>query len=82
MGGRWAQGGRKEVDEWRQGVARTADGSAEKRAKMRGVATQCAPEGSEWRIQTQQAYGASRADTRHPDADVIRRKHIFFSLMK
>ena len=50
MGGHWAQGGGKEVDGWRQGGARTADGSAEKRAKMRGVATQWAPEGGEWRI--------------------------------
>ena len=78
MGGHWAQEGGKEVDGWRQGEARTADGSAEKRAKMRGVATQWAPEGSEWRIQTHQAYGASRADTGHPDADAIRRTHNLF----
>ena len=78
MGDHWAQGGGKEVDEWRQGVARTADGSAEKRAKMRGVATQWAPEGSEWRLQTHQAYGASRADTGRPDADAIRQTHISF----
>ena len=81
MGGHWAQGGGKEVDGWRQGGARIADGSAEKRAKMRGVAKQWAPEGSEWRIQTHQAYGASRADTGRPDADAIRRTHIFFLLM-
>ena len=81
MGGHWAQGGGKEVDGWRQGGARTADGSAEKRAKMRGVATQWAPEGSEWRIQTHQAYGASRADTGGPDEDAIRPMHIFFLLM-
>ena len=61
-----------------RGGARIADGSAEKRAKMRGVATQWAPEGSEWRIQTHQAYGASRADTGRPDADAIRRTHTFF----
>ena len=48
---------------------------------MRGVATQWAPEGNEWRIQTHQAYGASRADTGRPDADAIRRTHIFFLLM-
>ena len=71
MGGDWAQGGGKEVDGWRQGGAQTADGSAEKRAKMRGVATQWAPDGNEWRIQTYQAYGASWADTRRPDADPI-----------
>ena len=81
MGGHWAQGGGKEVDGWRQGEERTADGSAEKGAKMRGVATQWAPEGNEWRIQTHQAYGASRADTGRPDADAIRRTHIFFLLM-
>ena len=81
MGGHWAQGGGKEVDGWRQGGERTADGSAEKGAKMRGVATQWAPEGNEWRIQTHQAYGASRADTGRPDADAIRRTHIFFLLM-
>ena len=81
MGGHWAQGGGKEVDGWRQGGERTADESAEKGAKMRGVATQWAPEGNEWRIQTHQAYGASRADTGRPDADAIRRTHIFFLLM-
>ena len=68
MGGHWAQGGGKEVDGWRQGGERTADGSTEKGAKMRGVATQWAPEGNEWSIQTHQAYEASRADTRRPDA--------------
>ena len=78
MGGPWAQGGGKDVAGWRQGGARTADGSAEKRAKMRGVATQWEPEGSEWRIQTHQAYGASRAVTGRPDADAIGRTHIFF----
>ena len=78
MGDHWAQGGGKEVDGWRQGGARTADGSAEKRAKMRGVTTQWAPEGNEWRIQTYEAYGASRADTGLPDADAIRRTNIFF----
>ena len=52
------------------------------KSKMRGVATQWAPEGSEWRIQTHQANGASRADTGRPDADAIRRTHIFFSLMQ
>ena len=81
MRGHWAQGGGKKVDGWRQGGARTADGSADKRAKMRGVATQWAPEGNEWRIQTHQAYGASRADTGRPYADAIRRTHIFFLLM-
>ena len=81
MEGHWAQGGGKEVDGWRQGGERTADGSAEKRAKIRGVATQWAPEGNEWRIQTHQAYGASRADTWRPDADLIRRTHIFLLLM-
>ena len=48
---------------------------------MRGVATQWAPEGNEWRIQTHQAYGASRADTGRLDADAIRRTHILFLLM-
>ena len=48
---------------------------------MRGVATQWAPEGNEWRIQTHQAYGASRADTGRPDADAIRRMQIPFLLM-
>ena len=81
MGGHWAQRGWKEVDGWRQGGERTADGSAEKGAKMRGVATQLAPESNEWRIQTHQAYGASRADTGRPDPDAIRRTHIFFLLM-
>ena len=79
--GHWAQGGGKEVDGWRQGGAQTADGSSEKRAKMWGVATQWAPEGNEWRIQTHQAYGASRADTGRPDADAIRPTHILFLLM-
>ena len=60
------------------GGKRTADGSAKKRAKIRGVATQWAPEGNEWRIQTHQAYEASRADTGRPDADTIRRTHTFF----
>ena len=81
MGGHWAQGGGKAVDGWRQGGERNADGSAEKGAKMRGVATQWAPEGNEWRIQTHQAYGASRADTGRPDADAISWTHIFFLLM-
>ena len=81
MGGYWAQGGGKEVDGWRQGGERTADRSPEKGAKMRGVATQWAPEGNEWRIGTHQGYGVSRADTGRPDADVIRRTHIFFLLM-
>ena len=81
MGGHWAQGGGKEVDRWRQGGVRTADGSAEKRAKIRGVATQWAPEGSEWRIETHQAYGASQADTGRSDADAIRRTHILFLMM-
>ena len=81
MGGHWAQGGGKEVDGWRQGGEQSADGSAEKGAKMRGVATQWAPEGNEWRIQTHQAYGASRADTGRPDADSIRRPRIFFLVM-
>ena len=58
---------------------RTAEGSAEKRAKMRGVAKQCAPEGNEWRIQTHQAYGASRAGPGRLDADAIRGTHIFLS---
>ena len=40
IGGYWAQERGKEVDGWRQGMERTADGSAEKRAKMPGVATQ------------------------------------------
>ena len=48
---------------------------------MRGVAMQWAPEGNEWRIETHQAYGASQADTGRPDADAIRRTHIFFLLM-
>ena len=82
MGGHWVQGGGKEVDGWRQGGERTADRSAEKGAKMRGVAMQWAPEGNEWRIQTHQAYGASRADTGHPDADAIRGMQIFFLLMQ
>src|ERR1700761_1526417 len=81
MGGHRVQGGGKEEDEWRQGGERTADGFAEKRAKRRGVATQWAPEGNEWRIQTHQAYGASRANAGRPDADAIRRTHIFFLLM-
>ena len=82
MGGHWAQGGGKEENGWRQEGARNADGSAEKRAKMNGVATQWAPARNEWRIQTHQAYGASRADTGRPDEDAIRRMHIFFFLMK
>ena len=81
MGGHRVQGGGKEEDEWRQGVERTADGFSEKRAKMRCVATQWAPEGNEWRIQTHQAYGASRANAGRPDADAICRTHIFFLLM-
>src|ERR1700743_1421517 len=81
-GGDRVQGGGKEEDEWRQGGERTADGFAEKRAKMRGVATQWAPEGNEWRIQTHQAYGASRANAGRPDADAIRRTHIFFLLIQ
>ena len=52
MGGHCVQGGGKEVDGWRPGGAQTADGSTEKRAKMSRVATQWAPEGNEWRIQT------------------------------
>ena len=64
------------------GGKRTADGSAEKGGKMRAVATQWAPEGNEWRIETHQAYGASRADTGRPDADAICRTHIFFLLME
>ena len=53
-----------------------------KGAKRRGVATQWAPEGNEWRIETHQGYGASRADTGRPDADAIRRTHFFFLLMQ
>ena len=82
MGGYWTQGGGKEVDGWRQGAEPRADGSAEKGPKMRGVATQWAPEGNEWRIQTQQVYGASRADTGRPDPDTIRRTPIVFFLMR
>ena len=78
MRGHRMQGGGKEEDEWRQGGERTADGFAEKRAKMRGVATQWAPEGNEWRIQTQQAYRASRANAGRPDADAFRWTHILF----
>ena len=81
MGGHWAQGGEKEVNEWRLGGERTADGAVEKGAKMMGVATQLAPEGTEWRIQTHQAYEASRADTGRPGTDAIRRRHIFFLLL-
>ena len=81
MGGYWVQGGGKEVDGWRQGGERTAAGSAEKGAKMRAVATQWASEGNEWRIQTHQAFSARPADTGRPDADAIRRTHIFFLLM-
>ena len=81
MGGHWAKGGWKDVDGWRQGGERSADGSAEKGAKMRGIAAQWATEGNEWRIQTHLAYGASRADTGRPDADWIRRTHIFFLLI-
>ena len=73
MRGHRVQGGGKEEDEWRQGGERTADGFAEKRAKMRGVATQWGPEGNEWRIQTHQAYGASRTNAGRPDA------HFFFA---
>ena len=48
----WGEG--KTVRRKMNGVGgkRTADGSAEKGAKMRSVATQWAPEGNEWRIQT------------------------------
>ena len=63
------------------GVGADCGGFAEKKAKMRGVAMQWAPEGNEWRIQTHQAYGASRANAGRPDADAIRRTHIFFLLM-
>ena len=78
MGGHWAQRRGKEVDGWRQGGEWTAEGSAEKGAKMSGVATQWAPEGNQCRIQTHQAYGASRVDTGPPDLDAIRQTHIFF----
>ena len=61
-----------------RGGERTADRSAKKEAKMRGVATQWAPEGNEWRIQTHQAYGASRADTGRPDPATIHRTQTFF----
>ena len=44
---------------------------------MSGVATQWVPEGNEWRIQTNQAYGASRADTGRPDRDAIHQTLIF-----
>ena len=87
MGGHWAQGGGKQVDGWHQGGEQTAAGSTEKGAKMRDVAMQWAPEGNEWRIQRHQAYGASRvygasqAETRRPDADAIRGKHIVFLLI-
>ena len=76
-------GARKIVRRKKNGVGRerTADGFAEERAKMRGVATQWAPESNEWRIETHQAYGASRANARRPDADAIRRTHILFLLM-
>ena len=77
----WAQGGGKEVDGWRQGGERTADRSAEKGTNMRGVAKQWASENNEWRIQTHQAYRASRADTGLLDADAIRLTNIFFLLM-
>ena len=40
MASHWVQGEGKEVVGWRQGRVQTVDGSAEKRAKMRGVATQ------------------------------------------
>ena len=72
MGGQWAQGGGKEVDEWLQGGKRTADESAEKEGKRSGVATQLAPQGNEWTIQTHQVYGASWTDTGRPEADAIR----------
>ena len=81
MGGHRVQGRGKEEDEWRQGREWTADGFAEKRAKMRGVVTQWALEGNEWRIQTHQAYRASRANAGRLDADAICRTHIFFLLM-
>ena len=79
MGNHRVQGGEKEEDEWPQGGERTADGFAEKRANMRGVATQWVPEGNESRIQTRQAYGASRANSGRPDAEAIRRTDIFFA---
>ena len=78
MGGHRVLGGVKEEDEWRQGRERTAAGFAEKRAKMRGVATQWTPEGNEWRIQTHQAYGASRANAGRQDADAISGSTFFF----
>ena len=81
MGGHWAQREGKEVDGWHQGGARTEDGSAEKGAKMRGVAMQWAPEGNEWRIQTPQAYGASRADTGHRTRTRFAGRTYFFLLM-
>ena len=82
MGGHWAQRGGKDVDGWRQGGEWTADGCAEKTAKIRDVATQWVPWGNEWRIQTHQAYGACQVDTRHPDADAICQTHIIFLLMQ
>ena len=81
MGGHRVQGGGKEEDEWRQGGERTADGFAEKSAKIRGVATQWAPEGNESRIQMHWAYGASRTNAGHQDADAICWMHVFFLLM-
>ena len=42
------------------GGKRTADGSAEKGAKMRGVAMWWVPSGNEWRIQMHQASGCGR----------------------
>ena len=57
------------------------DGSAEKRVKIRDVATQWAPEGNEWKIQTHQVYGVSWAATWRLEADAIRQTHIFFLLI-
>ena len=48
------QGGGQAGVKWRQGGERTADGFAEKRAKMRGLATQWVPEDNEWRMQIHQ----------------------------
>ena len=54
------------------------DGCPEKRAKVRGVATQWRPEGNEWRIQTHQTYAASRANVGCSDADLICRTQTLF----
>ena len=46
MGCHWAHRGGKEIDGWGQVGELTADGSSQEGAKIRGVATQWAPDGN------------------------------------